>query len=144
LGWDKKRHRINDDGEPTGTAGKPIYGQIIANDLTNVLVAVVRYFGGTKLGTGGLIDAYKTAASLAIQQSQIVQREALQIIDLSFPYEHLPTVMKTLKSWDMQKLEATVESTCTMKIALTGGRLPEFELWSAELEYLNFHLGDLL
>jgi uncharacterized YigZ family protein len=141
LGWDKQRYRINDDGEPSGTAGKPIYGQILAADLTNVLVAVVRYFGGTKLGTGGLIDAYKTASAQAILSAVICEREALQQIDLEFTYERMPAVMKMLKQWDMEKLDAHMDAICTLKIALTGSHKADFETWAADQEDIKYQKG---
>jgi uncharacterized YigZ family protein len=143
LGWDKSKHRINDDGEPSGTAGKPIYGQILAADLTNVLVAVVRYFGGTKLGTGGLIDAYKTTAQMAIADAMLVERSAMQVVELSFPYEHMPAVMKMLKQMDMQKLEADYEAVCSMKIGLNGAVMKDFERWAAEQDFLKYIKGEL-
>jgi uncharacterized YigZ family protein len=142
LGWDKKRYRINDDGEPSGTAGKPIYGQLLASDITNVLVAVVRYFGGTKLGTGGLIDAYKTAAQMAIADAVLVERTAMQLVDLSFPYEQMPTVMKMLKLWEMEKLDAQFDATCTMKIGLNGSVMESFENWAADHSFIEYKKGD--
>lgn len=142
LGWDKNRYRINDDGEPSGTAGKPIYGQILAADLTNVLVAVVRYFGGTKLGTGGLIDAYKTAAQMAIADAVVVERNAMQVVHLSFPYEHMPTVMKMLKMWEMEKWDAQYEATCSMRIGLNGAVMGHFEKWAAEHAFVEFKKGE--
>jgi uncharacterized YigZ family protein len=143
LGWDKKRHRINDDGEPSGTSGKPIYGQIVSADLTNVLVAVVRYFGGTKLGTGGLIDAYKTAAALAIQEAKIVERQALQILEIQFPYDQMPVVMKSLKAWEMEKINADYEAKCTLRCAIKASHVAAFETWAAEQPFLTHTKEDL-
>ena len=77
LGLDREPHRYNDDGEPGGTAGKPIYGQILSFDVTSVLIVVVRYFGGTKLGVGGLIDAYRTAAKMALEEAEIVEQQIM-------------------------------------------------------------------
>jgi uncharacterized YigZ family protein len=118
LGWDKKLYRINDDGEPSGTAGKPIFGQIQSYDLTNVLIAVVRYFGGTKLGTGGLIDAYKTASKEAIEAAVIIEKPVMDHYKLEFGYDQMPVVMKTLKDLDMEKLDATFESACSIEFLL--------------------------
>ena len=109
LGFEKTRYRINDDGEPSGTAGKPIFGQIQSFDLTNILIAVVRYFGGTKLGTGGLIDAYKTVSKLAIEASTIIEKPVKDHYVVSFSYEQMPNVMKLLKDLDFEKLNATFE-----------------------------------
>lgn len=109
LGFDKTRYRINDDGEPSGTAGKPIFGQIQSFDLTNILIAVVRYYGGTKLGTGGLIDAYKTVSKLAIEAATIIEKPVKDHFIVNFSYEQMPTVMKLLKDLDFEKLNATFE-----------------------------------
>ena len=97
LGWDYSKYRINDDGEPSGTAGKPIFGQIQSAELTNILIAVVRYYGGTKLGTGGLIDAYKTTAKLCIEEATIEVRPVMDHYRLTFGYADMPSVMKVLK-----------------------------------------------
>jgi uncharacterized YigZ family protein len=129
LGWDKSRYRINDDGEPSGTAGKPIYGQILSRDLTNVFVAVVRYYGGTKLGTGGLIDAYKTAAAAAIDEGTIIQKPVMDLYELKFSYEHMPLVMKKLKELDMEKVESKFEETCTLKFLMSYEHGPEITSW---------------
>jgi len=94
---DKSVYRINDDGEPNGTAGKPIYGQIQSNDLTNVLIVVVRYFGGTLLGVSGLIKAYKSAALDAINNSEIIEKTINENIEITCPYEQLNEVMRIIK-----------------------------------------------
>jgi uncharacterized YigZ family protein len=140
LGWDKNKYRLSDDGEPSGTAGKPIYGQIVSADLTNVLVAVIRYFGGTKLGTGGLIDAYKTAAAQAIQSAIIVEREASQIIEVQFPYDEMPQIMSYLKALQMVKIEANMDQVCTMKIGLAGKMLAPFQNWADEQTHFKYEL----
>ncbi|MEZ4798459.1 MAG: YigZ family protein [Flavobacteriales bacterium] len=106
IGWEKKHYRINDDGEPSGTAGKPIYGQIQSFDLTNVLVAVIRYYGGTKLGTSGLIDAYKTASKLAIENAEIKCVPVMDHYKATFSYEVMPAAMKLLKDLDFEKIDA--------------------------------------
>lgn len=133
LGWDKKRFRINDDGEPSGTAGKPIFGQIQSFDLTNVLVAVVRYYGGTKLGTGGLIDAYKTAACAAIEAGQIMEKPVTDLYEISFPYGAMPQIMKKLKDWSMEKVESSFGESCTLKFYLSFEYADAIGQWAAEL-----------
>ena len=97
LGADRSVFRANDDGEPSSTAGKPILGQINAHELTDILIVVVRYFGGTKLGTSGLIVAYRTAAAAAIENAQIETRYVEDIIDYSFTYPLLNEVMRVVK-----------------------------------------------
>lgn len=106
IGWEKKHYRINDDGEPSGTAGKPIFGQIQSFDLTNVLVAVIRYYGGTKLGTSGLIDAYKTASKLAIENAEIKCVPVMDHYKATFSYDVMPAAMKLLKDLDFEKIDA--------------------------------------
>ena len=99
LGSDKKKYRSSDDGEPSNSAGPPILGQIQSFDLTNVLVAVVRYYGGTNLGVGGLITAYRTAAKEALDQAEIIECEEEVRWELQFTYAELPQVMKSLKAY---------------------------------------------
>lgn len=142
LGWDYSKYRMNDDGEPSGTAGKPIFGQIQSAELTNILIAVVRYYGGTKLGTGGLIDAYKTTAKLCIDESGIEVRPVKDRYRLTFGYADMPSVMKVLKDLDMEKNEMTTEADCMIdfNLAMTQAEalqkaLPEWP--TAEL----LHLG---
>ncbi len=97
LGADRLLFRANDDGEPSGTAGRPILGQINSFNLTNILIIVVRYFGGILLGTGGLIQAYKQAAADAITNADIVERDVMVPKTLRFPYEKTTAVMRTIK-----------------------------------------------
>jgi uncharacterized YigZ family protein len=99
LGSDKKLYRSSDDGEPSNSAGPPILGQIQSFDLSNVLIAVVRYYGGTNLGVGGLITAYRSAAKDALEQAEIIELEEEIIWKLQFSYPDLPKVMKSLKAY---------------------------------------------
>jgi uncharacterized YigZ family protein len=104
LGTDPPEYRFNDDGEPTNSAGKPIYGQILSLDLTNVLVAVVRYFGGTKLGVGGLIHAYRESARLGLEGAGVVEREIKGVFTLKFQYASMDKVMRLVRE---KQLEVT-------------------------------------
>lgn len=142
LGWDYGRYRINDDGEPSGTAGKPIFGQIQSAELTHILIAVVRYYGGTKLGTGGLIDAYKTAAKLCLEDALIEVRPVKDRYRLTFGYADMPAVMKVLKDLDMEKNEMITEVDCMIDFNLSMTRTEELQKaladWStAELVHLG-------
>jgi len=112
LGERNKHYRVNDDGEPSNTAGKPIYGQIIAKDLTNILVVVVRYFGGTKLGVGGLITAYKTAAKLILEKATIVEKTINCSFQLNFEYADMNKVMKIIKDLNLTVLKQQMELNC--------------------------------
>ncbi len=132
MGWEKKLYRINDDGEPSGTAGKPIYGQIQSFDLTNILIAVVRYFGGTKLGTGGLIDAYKTTSKLTIEAASIIEKPVMNHLKMNFNYEQMPQLMKLLKELEMEKLNATFENQCEIEFLLSMANTERLEQFIAD------------
>lgn len=122
LGSRKDIFRMNDDGEPSGTAGKPIYGQLISHDLTNVLVVVVRYFGGTLLGTGGLIIAYRSATADMLSHAALVTRHVEVKIHISFPYTAMSQVMKILKEALVQA-NADYGSECSMVLKVREGML---------------------
>lgn len=113
LGMHYEAYRANDDGEPNNSAGMPIYGQLQSFDLTNVLVVVVRYFGGTKLGVGGLIQAYKTTAQMVLESAKIVEKTIDVKLLLKFEYPEMNTVMRLIKehdlSIDLQKMELNCE-----------------------------------
>lgn len=103
LGFDKSGFRFNDDGEPSGTAGRPIFGQIQSKDLTNIIVVVVRYFGGTKLGVSGLINAYKTAAREALEAATIIELTVNDVYEVKFTYQQMNNVMKLLKDEHLEQ-----------------------------------------
>lgn len=113
---EREQIRMNDDGEPSGTAGKPIYNQLVSNDLMNSLIVVVRYFGGTLLGTGGLINAYKSASLDAINKASIVIRYIEILYRLIFTYEKLGAVMKVLKDEGVNTLNAKYDNECSIII----------------------------
>lgn len=114
LGYNKSAYRINDDGEPSGTAGRPIYGQLLSKDVTNVLLVVVRYFGGIKLGVSGLITAYKTAAKDALENAQIVEKIVQEPYKITFDYIYLNSVMQILKDESVQILHQGYEENCVV------------------------------
>jgi len=114
FGVDKKVYRSNDDGEPSNSAGAPILGQINSYDLTNVLIGVVRYYGGTKLGVGGLINAYRTAAKEAIEHASIIEKEIHKWIIVKFEYEDMPNVMNILKKYDLKMSDNIFELKCEL------------------------------
>jgi uncharacterized YigZ family protein len=116
LGPEKLRYRVNDDGEPSGTAGKPILGQISSFGLTEILIIVVRYFGGKLLGVSGLISAYRRAAESAIRNGEIVERFILESYELSFPFPVLNDVMKILKDEDVSQSEQKFELECRINV----------------------------
>lgn len=116
LNMDKSIFKTSDDGEPSSTAGKPILGQIKTNDLTNVLIVVVRYFGGIKLGIPGLIKSYKNTAINAINKTKIITKNIQEEYDLFFKYSSINDVMKRIKEWNLNILESDFDLDCKMKI----------------------------
>ena len=117
IGPDRGEWQINDNGEPSGTAGKPILGQINSFGLTDVVVIVVRYFGGIKLGTSGLIAAYREAARLALEDAGKIEVHKKETVIISFPYMSSNDVMKLVKSEDVEVLEKVFDNACVMKLS---------------------------
>ncbi len=117
IGPDKSCYRSSDDGEPSGTAGKPILNQILSKDVTNVCVIVVRYFGGIKLGVSGLINAYKTAAREALDNAQIVEKTVNEIYSLEFPYTLMNDVMRIMKEENLEQLNPRFEMVCHLEFS---------------------------
>ena len=118
IGADSAIWRVNDDGEPSGTAGRPIIGQIRSFGLTNVLVVVSRYFGGKLLGASGLANAYKMATRSALSNAEIIDRIVTESFELKFPYSSLSTVMKILKEYNVEQSEHTFDIECIMVITI--------------------------
>lgn len=125
LGLDGNNYRVSDDGEPSGTAGRPILGQIDSKQVTNVLIIVVRYFGGTQLGVPGLIAAYKTAAAFALQTTGIVQKPVLLNYRLQYDYTQMNEVMKVVKQFDCIVLKQETQLFCSLEIGVPKNRLDE-------------------
>ena len=123
LGPDRTTFRANDDGEPSSTAGKPILGQINSNNLTDILIIVVRYFGGIELGTSGLIVAYRTAAAEAIAAAHIEERTVDETITITFEYPHLNSVMRIVKEDKPDVLAQSFELTCEMTLRIRQSRM---------------------
>ncbi|TBW26742.1 YigZ family protein [Gramella sp. KN1008] len=111
-------YRANDDGEPSNSAGMPIYGQIQSFDVTNILIVVVRYFGGVKLGVGGLINAYKTAAQMALEQSDIIKRTIDEIFVVKFDYPEMNKVMQVIKQNNLNVIDQKLEIDCKIYLSV--------------------------
>lgn len=127
LGTSDRLFRVNDDGEPSSTAGKPIYGQIQSFGVTNVLIVIVRYFGGTKLGVGGLISAYRTAAQLALEQAHIIEKtEDINFI-LTFGYPHMNKVMRLIKQQQVTIVAQQLLTECEMEVKTRKKNAASFE-----------------
>ena len=118
LNPDKSAWRVNDDGEPSGTGGRPIHGQIQSFDLTNILIVVVRYFGGTKLGVSGLINAYKAAAQDALSQAEIIEKTVNEVYKLEFPYEEMNDVMRIIKDENIDILDNQYDEACIITYSI--------------------------
>lgn len=124
LGADRTDFRANDDGEPSSTAGKPILGQINKNELTDILIIVVRYYGGVNLGTSGLIVAYRTAAAEAIVNAEIVSQFVEEEVVFDFPYIMMNDVMKIIKDMSPRIISQTYDNTCEMKLSIRKSEAP--------------------
>jgi len=118
LGKGYEAYRANDDGEPSNSAGMPIYGQLQSFDLTDVLVVIVRYFGGTKLGLGGLVQAYKTAAHMALESSKIIEKTVDENFNLKFDYPEMNTVMRIIKDENLEITNQQMQLACEILISV--------------------------
>ena len=127
LGADKADYKMNDDGEPSSTAGKPIYGQIVSNDLTDILIVVIRYYGGVNLGTGGLIVAYRTAAADALSHCVIEEKYIKEKITFTFPDVMMNGVMKVVKTMEPQIISQEFDNTCTITLSIRRSKAEELK-----------------
>ena len=138
LGYERNDFRANDDGEPSGTAGKPILGQINSHELTNVLLVVVRYFGGIKLGTSGLITAYKTAASDAIENSSVIEKTVDEDVSFLFEYPFLNDVMRIVKEENAEIVSQQFDMDCNMTLRIRKSEMPKLSSRLEKVETLRF------
>lgn len=138
IGYDRSEFRSNDDGEPSGTAGKPILGQINSNELTDILIIVIRYFGGIKLGTSGLIVAYKEAAIEAIANSEIIEKTVDMEISFQFEYPFMNDVMKIVKDLEPIILDQQYDMDCTMSLRIRKGLYDQLISRLEKVESLRF------
>ncbi|MBR5777175.1 MAG: YigZ family protein [Bacteroidales bacterium] len=118
LGHDKAVYRANDDGEPSGTAGRPIHGQLLSKDITNTLVVVVRYFGGIKLGVSGLITAYKAATKDALDNAEIIEKTVNEVYRVEFEYPLMNDVMRLLKDENLDQFNQRFEMNCSLDFSV--------------------------
>ncbi len=138
LGFDRKDFRANDNGEPSGTAGKPILGQINSHELTDILVIVVRYFGGIKLGTSGLIVAYKAAAAEAITNAEVIEKTVDQSTRFWFEYPFMNDVMRIVKEEEPEIVEQGYEMDCSMTLRIRSSLMPRLMARLSKVETLRF------
>lgn len=135
LGAQRTEFRANDDGEPSSTAGKPILGQINKNELTDILIIVVRYYGGVNLGTSGLIVAYRTAAAEAIANAEIIKLYDEEVVTYDFPYVMMNDVMTIIKDMSPRIVNQTYDNTCEIQLSIRKSQAP---LLKSRLEKLSF------
>lgn len=127
LGPERADFRANDDGEPSSTAGKPILGQINSRELTNILVVVIRYFGGVKLGTSGLIVAYREAAAEALSAATVIEKAIEETVTFTFPYVMMNSVMRVVKELNPRIVEQKYDETCIITLAIKRSMAPMLE-----------------
>lgn len=127
LGPERTDFRVNDDGEPSSTAGKPILGQINSRELTNILVVVIRYFGGVKLGTSGLIVAYREAAAEALSAAAVIEKTIEETVTFTFPYVMMNSVMRVVKELNPRIVEQKYDETCIITLAIKRSMAPMLE-----------------
>ena len=135
IGPDRQEFRANDDGEPSSTAGKPILGQINSHELTNILIVVIRYYGGVNLGTGGLIVAYRTAAADAIDHSEIIQRLVEEQITYDFTYPMMNSVMRVVKEMPVRIVSQHFDNTCSITLAIRKSMAEQLRARLGKLDF---------
>ena len=131
--------RANDDGEPNNSAGAPILGQIQSFELTNVLIGVIRYFGGTKLGVGGLIHAYRAAAKEAIEAGNLIQKELEETVQITFNYPQLPAIMSLIKTTNAKVLVQDFQLDCNLEICIPLDQSEKLKVLLQEIENTEIH-----
>ena len=134
IGTERNEYLSSDNGEPSGTAGKPILGQINSFGLTNVVIVVVRYFGGIKLGTSGLIVAYREAARLAIEEAEILECHEQAQVSFTFPYLSMNDVMKLVKGGDVVMIDQQFDNTCSMTLQCDADKMPALKARIADID----------
>lgn len=138
IGTDRSEYLSSDNGEPSGTAGKPILGQINSFGLTNVVIVVVRYFGGIKLGTSGLIVAYREAARIAIEEGEILECHEQATVTFTFPYLSMNDVMKLVKGGDVKMIDQQFDNTCSMTLQCDADAMPALRNRIADIDGTSF------
>lgn len=142
LGPTRENFRANDNGEPSGTAGKPILGQINSYELTDILIVIVRYFGGIKLGTSGLIVAYRQAAIEALENAEIIEKTVDEDIDIEYDFEAMNKVMKIIKDLQPQIINQDYDNLCTMTLRIRKSLMPQMKEKLLKIEGLQITTND--
>ncbi|WP_226065219.1 IMPACT family protein [Kaistella polysaccharea] len=138
LGVTGENYRANDDGEPSGSAGSPIYNQLLAHNVTNILVIVVRYYGGTKLGVSGLVRAYKETAKVTLESSEIITEELKSELLIQFPFTQQNVIFTLLNKFEAKILDFTAEEKCSIKARLKTAEKENISDQLAEMQNISF------
>lgn len=138
MGLNGENYRINDDGEPSGSAGLPIYNQLLANDLTNVLLIIVRYFGGTKLGVGGLVKTYKESAKITLEEAKIIIKELESEIKIKFNFAQQNIIFSLLNKYDAKIINFDAQDTCTINAFVKTSQKENISDILSEMHLVNF------
>jgi uncharacterized YigZ family protein len=141
LGLHGENYRANDDGEPSGSAGLPIYNQLLAHQLTNILVVVVRYYGGTKLGVSGLVKAYKESAKITLEEAEIITKELETEIEIYFKFSQQNIIFSLLNKFDAKITDFLAEDNCKIKAQLKLADKEKISEQLSEIQYVSFNFN---
>ncbi|ASK31910.1 hypothetical protein CEY12_18140 [Chryseobacterium sp. T16E-39] len=142
MGLNGENYRANDDGEPSGSAGLPIYNQLLAHEITNVLVIVVRYYGGTKLGVSGLVKAYKESAKFTLEEAHIITRELETEVEIQFNFNQQNTIFTLLSKFDAKVLNFDADDNCILTASLKTAQKENISDKLSEMQYVSFEFKD--
>jgi len=142
MGLNGENYRANDDGEPSGSAGLPIYNQLLANEITNVLVISVRYYGGTKLGVSGLVKAYKESAKITLEEANIVTKELETTIEIQFNFNQQNIIFTLLSKYDAKVLQFDANENCIVTASLKLSQKENISEKLSEMQYVSFTFED--
>ncbi|MHA6728025.1 IMPACT family protein [Chryseobacterium sp. A301] len=144
LGLEGENYRANDDGEPSGSAGLPIYNQLLSNELTNVLLVVVRYYGGTKLGVSGLVKAYKESAILTLEECKIITQELESLVRVTFPFASQNVIFTVLNKLQAKVLQFDADQSCQITARIKTSQKDDISNQFAEMPSVQFEIEEIL
>lgn len=142
LGINGENYRANDDGEPSGSAGLPIYNQLLAHEITNVLVIVVRYYGGTKLGVSGLVKAYKESAKFTLEECEIITNELESEIEITFNFNQQNVIFTLLSKYDAKVLQFDANENCVLTASIKSAKIENILEKLSEMQFISFKVLD--
>ena len=142
LGINGENYRANDDGEPNGSAGLPIYNQLLAHEITNTLVIVVRYYGGTKLGVAGLVKAYKESAKITLEEAEIITKELETEIEIQFNFNQQNTIFTILSKFDAKIINFDAQENCVIQASIKTSQQKNISDILSEMQYITYQFLD--